>query len=388
MIKDDRVILKFGVLTCLYWFSLYTYVPTLSTYAQSMGASNKLVGLIVGSYGFTQMLIRLPLGIFSDKLNNRKLFVVLGMVFSIVSSMGMWLFKGPEYLLVFRALSGVAASSWVAFTVLFSGYFDQDKTPKAMGIINSYNTLGQLSAMLTGGVVIYFFGESAPFMIALIVGIVGLIFSLKIKEKVIIHREPLKIRELTGLLKNFDFIMCSILAIISQFITFATVFGFTPIIAKKLGAMPFDLNLLSAVSTFPIIISAVLSGSYFTAKIGERNTIIIGFIITAITSSCIPFLSSLPLLYITQFIGGFGRGMTFSLLMGLSIKTVEVKKRATAMGFFQAVYGIGMTVGPAVLGFIGDTLGFNWGFLFTGVVSIIGAIVSLTIGKKSILKEA
>ncbi len=51
------------------------------------------------------------------------------------------------------------------------------------------------------------------------------------------------------------------------------------------------------------------------------------------------------------------------------------------MGFFQAVYGIGMTIGPAILGVVGDTLGFNWGFVFTGMVSIVGAVVSLTLGK-------
>ena len=38
----------FCVVTVLYWFSLYTYVPILPVYASSLGASYKLVGLIVG----------------------------------------------------------------------------------------------------------------------------------------------------------------------------------------------------------------------------------------------------------------------------------------------------------------------------------------------------
>jgi len=61
--------------------SLYAYVPILSPYAESLGASYKMVGMIIGSYGFTQMLLRIPLGIISDKMGNRKLFIISGIAF-------------------------------------------------------------------------------------------------------------------------------------------------------------------------------------------------------------------------------------------------------------------------------------------------------------------
>lgn len=50
----------FIFVTAFYWLSIYAYIPTFSPYIESLGASHKMIGLILGSYGFTQMLIRIP----------------------------------------------------------------------------------------------------------------------------------------------------------------------------------------------------------------------------------------------------------------------------------------------------------------------------------------
>lgn len=141
----------FYIVTTLYWFSLYTYVPTLSTYVRSLGASYKLVGIIVGSYGLSQMLLRIPLGILSDKLNKRKPFVSLGVFLGLFSCFGMFFFHEPIWVLVFRSMAGAAAATWVTYTVMFSNYFSEKEMPKSIGIINSYCYFGQVLAMIIGG---------------------------------------------------------------------------------------------------------------------------------------------------------------------------------------------------------------------------------------------
>ncbi|MCY6485112.1 hypothetical protein OW763_12265 [Clostridium aestuarii] len=92
MIKKHKISI-FYIVTTLFWFSLYSYVPILPNFARDLGAELKIVGLIIGSYGFTQMILRIPLGIYSDFLNNRKIFIILGIILSIISSLGM--FVGP-----------------------------------------------------------------------------------------------------------------------------------------------------------------------------------------------------------------------------------------------------------------------------------------------------
>ena len=125
--------------TFFYWAALYVYVPILSVYTESLGASFTMVGLVVGAYGFVQMLLRIPLGIWSDQLGRRKLFLFAGHFFNFLGCFGLGLAQNPTHLVVFRGVLGVSAATWVVFTVLYASYFPPDQTPKAMGVVTSIN---------------------------------------------------------------------------------------------------------------------------------------------------------------------------------------------------------------------------------------------------------
>lgn len=76
-----------------FWFSQYTYVPNLSAYLRELGASLTLIGIVTGSYGFTQMLARIPLGILSDRIGRRKIFVSAGFLLSLTANILFLLFR-------------------------------------------------------------------------------------------------------------------------------------------------------------------------------------------------------------------------------------------------------------------------------------------------------
>lgn len=383
--KNERVqyrIPLYYLVTSLFWFSLYTYVPNLSIYAENLGASHKLIGLILSSYGFTQMVLRIPLGIYSDTINKRKIFILAGILSSLVSALGMGLFPNPWALLFFRGLSGVAAAIWVPFTVLFSSYFTSEDSSKAMGYINSFNALGQMIAMLLGGLMSGKISPQAPFFLAAGVGAIALLLGTGIVEKKE-DREPMKIRELLLVGKDKNVLIPSGLAVLVQLITFASVYGFTPIAAQKIGANEMQTGLLTTLSTLPGILASAMSGSVFVRKYGERKTVTFGFLALALSCAVIPSITNLNLLYLSQMVGGFARGSIFSLLMSLSIQSVESHKRATAMGFFQAIYGLGMFLGPILVGIISDLAGLSWGFWIVGIMGLVASFLALILIKPS-----
>lgn len=375
MKKNYRIGL-FNIVTALFWFSMYTYAPTLSTYSKSLGATYKMIGLIVGSYGFTQMFIKIPIGIISDKLFKRKIFVIIGISISLLSCIGFFYSSSTTALLIFRSLDGFAAASWVVFTVLYSSYYKEEEATKAIGIVNSFNSLGVMTAIFLGGLTAQYLGPKAPFGIAALGGVAALILGLFITENEGRTREQINFSEILTLLKNRNFLTISILAVLTQFITFATVYGFTPMYAKQIGANDFQLGLLTTLSTLPGIFASLLSGTFFAKRFGERKTIIGGFIICAASCILIPYINSIALLYLSQMISGFGWGGVFPLLMGLSIKNIEANKRATAMGLYQAIFGLGMFLGPLVVGFLGDFWGLTAGFWFTGMIGITAALLT------------
>ncbi len=366
----------FGLVTTLYWFSYYAYVPILSPYAKSMGASYKMVGLIAGSYGFAQMAVRLPMGVLSDTLRRRKAFVVAGLVLAVVSGLGLFASSDPFWLLVFRFLSGVGAAAWLAFTVLYASYFDPAEAPKAIGILNSLNFVGQMCGTFLGGIVAAASGQRTPFLLGAVGGAIGLAMSLATLEV----RPTSKPRSAKDLLKvgaDRHLLSVSGLGIAVQIVAYGTVYGFAPVAAKDLGATDFQLGILTTIATVPMAVSSALSGSWFAKKLGEAFTVSFGFAILAFSAIAVPFAHSVESLYISQGIGGFGRGLVLPLLMGISIKDVAAEKRGTAMGIFQAMYAFGMFIGPMIVGLIADTVGLTQGFWTLGLIGLVSAAATL-----------
>jgi len=336
-----------------------------------------MVGTIIGSYGLVQLMLRVPLGLLSDGTGRRKVFVVLGVLFGLLSALGLYVSRDPVSLLVSRSLSGISASMWVVFTVLFASYFDTGEAPRAIGLINSFTSLGQICAMLLGGWVAGQFGETVPFLVGAAGGTIGLVLSLGATEVRSAGNGRLNLRDFLSVVSDRRLLVVSLLAVICQLLTFGTVYGFTPVIAKSIGASDFETGVLSTLAILPTVFVAAMSGTVFRRMFGDRNTIAGSFALIAASCFYIPFAKQMVPLYVAQLIGGTGRGTALPLLMGLSIRSVPAERRATAMGFFQAVYAFGMFAGPVLVGFLSDMAGLRWGFWAVGLLGIVGALLTL-----------
>lgn len=64
--NEKKVRWIFGLATMFFWASEYCHVPFFTPYLRTLGLSATLIGFLVGCYGFTQLCIRIPLGIFAD----------------------------------------------------------------------------------------------------------------------------------------------------------------------------------------------------------------------------------------------------------------------------------------------------------------------------------
>lgn len=381
--SSTRLPLYYGV-TMLYWFSIYTYVPLLSPYVRSLHGSLGMAGIVIGSYGFTQMLVRIPLGIWSDKVRKRKPFVIAGIAVGTLSSMGLALTHSAAMALVFRGLAGVAAASWVIFTVLYASYLDDHRASGAMGTISFYTSLGQMVAAVLGGLVANQWGWHAAFWTGVIGGCVGIILAFGIREQ-----EPttagqgIQLAALLQVGRNRTVLGVSALAALAQVITFSTMFGFTPQAATHLGATRFDLSILALVSTLPNAFASIFGVRTLAPRLGERGVVAIGFGVSVVFTCVIPLVHALPLLYATQAANGFGQGLVMPILMGLSIQYVEPQRRATAMGFFQAIYSLGMFGGPALFGLIGDAFGLGGSFLVVAVIGLCAVGLTFLLAPRS-----
>lgn len=383
-----RSFLLFSIVTVLYWTSLYTYVPILSPYLESLGYSFGLIGLIIGSYGFVQMTVRLPLSIWSDRLRlNKKPFLLFGLLTSGASCLlftvsGVW-----GVTLAARALAGMSASTWVFYTVMYASYFRQEEATRAMGIVSFLAVGGQVLGMSLSGLLSQFRGWEATFQAGAGIALAGLVFAFFLYEpKDRVPREPIQFKDLAVVMKSPILLKVSLLSILAQAIVFITMFGFTPSQALNLGASKSDLTLLSIAFMVPSAVASILAGKWAASKFGAWNTIIVGFFLSSVTTLAISYAPNFAVLAFTQAVNGFAQGLYNSLMLGLAIQTIEPSKRTTAMGFYQSVYSVGMFCGPFLAGWLNEVLGMSGGFALGGAIGIAAAFLAMYWQRKEVRK--
>ncbi len=360
----------------LFWASLYMYVPILPVYAASLKNSVLgTAGLIVSMYGLTQFLLRIPLGITSDKLNNRKLFVMLGLALSLVAAIGMGFSSSILGVAAYRGVSGIAAATWVIISVLFATHFSQGSIVKATGIAVFISVFAQLFSSLAGGFVADYFGYLAPFIGAAILAGIGLLCLPFFNEK-----EPSQ--KINPAQENSKFnlgwylVLISLAAAVGQFIMYATTYGYIPILAKQMGASSAQLGWLAAIMQLAYMIAAFGVGIFVSPRY-EKMMAVIGIGLIGIASFWVLQNQTVNDLFLNRFIYGIGHGLSYPVLMGLAIKPVANHYRVTAMGIFQAIYAFGMFAGPAISGWIVGRAGLSVVFSTCGWIAIASIPIML-----------
>ncbi|MFC5702042.1 MFS transporter [Cohnella faecalis] len=376
-----RHFIIFAAATILYWSSMYIYVPILSPYLQDRNLSMAWIGFILGSYGLTQLLLRLPLGIYSDRMSRRKPFLIVGMVASLGSCLLFMLPGGWEAPLAGRLLAGICASTWVPFSVLFASYYPADQTQKAMGTLSFLMVSGQFVGMAASGLIADLGGWNAAFWTGVAISLIGTAAAIFIREP----KQPSPsskavpntvFADTSEVLRSPRLWMFAILSLLAHGILFITMFGFTPLQATQLGASEGQLTIIVAAFMIPHAFISLISGRSLALRFGTQRVIVVGFAAAALFTALIPSSTNLWWLSLTQALNGAAQAMYFPLLLSLAIRGFAPTQRATAMGLYQSVYSFGMFLGPYLAGGLNSYGGLKAGFWFGASLGIIAAIIS------------
>lgn len=364
------------VVIFLFWAALYIYVPVLPVHAKDAGASMFMVGLIGGIYGFSQLIARIPLGVMSDQVGARKPFVAAGLALGILGGIGFVVGRDPALILLSRGLHGLTAAAWVNMSVLFASYFPSQRATYAMGIISFINAVSMLLATYSGGLIASNIGRIETFWVSTGVSALALICLLFTAEERGIQKRGISWAELLSVGRVPALMGISAIAVLAHFIVYAVPFTFVPIYAAKvLAATDADLGLLTTALLAPYT-AATLISPFLASRLGDRLSMFLGMMAMAVSLLSIPLTHDLGTLAMVQGITGFGRGLIYPIMMATTIKSVPKHQRATAMGIFQAVYAIGMFLGPASAGVVAESFGLTNAFLFNGTVGLVaGALI-------------
>lgn len=359
----------------LFWASLYMYVPILPTHARSLGAGEGQIGLILASYGLTQLLFRLPLGLLSDHLRRKKLFALIGTLLVGASGLGLALSKTPTALFVFRALSGCAATAWVTIAVLYNSHFSIEHAVRTSGQLNFLSAIGQILAMSTGGFMANRWGAQVTFWASMILSIPVLAAFRMVKDVRETRGAGITWQQFGKAITTPRLLLVSGLTACTQYAMFGTSLGFAAVRAQDLGASDGRLGILTTAvqvaKAIPMLVISVRGRPQ-----NSRTMTLIGLALITAPLFVFPFLTDFYLLIACQVLMGLGIGITFPVLMGLALQSVEPEARASAMGVFQSIYAVGMTLGPAFSGAFARWWGIVGVYMTTAALLVLALVVA------------
>ena len=363
------ILIPYTAAVVFYWMSLYLYVPTLSVYAASKTDNLALVGIVLSQYGLWQAVARFPLGIIADWVGRRKPFIIAGFALGGLGALWMGLTGSINGLIVGRALSGFAASVWVLLVVAVNSQFPPEDAVRITALLSGVNSVARMLATSVTGALNDWGGYPLAFFLAAGTAALAMLSMVMVREPARPSKPP-SLGSLGKLITRRDVLVPSLLCAVSQFAIWAAPFTFSPILAKSLGASGVTLSMLTSLN-----IALVMLGSFATSavakRVGARRLVVFNFVVIALSMTLLTFARSLSLVFVAQICFGLASGIGYSVLMGLSIRDVDETQRATAMGLFQAVYGIGMFAGPWLSGILADAIGIQPMFGVVGAACLM-----------------
>lgn len=359
------------------FFDLFTQLPIMSPFAESLGATPFLTGLAVGMYSFSNTIGNILSGFLTDKKGAFRVLLA-GLLLTGAALLLYHLAVDAWSLLAIRFLHGLLAGFIVpaAFTYLANAA-EEGKKGKGAAISGAFVGLAAIIGPAFSGIVASRTSETTVLTVTasalLLLGLLTL-FLLRTnvkadkREK---HSEQMAVQDYfksTAVVKAF---IGAFLLMFSQ----GVLAYMLPLKVILLGYGAQTSGMLLSVFGIVAVLIFLLPTNRVFDRIKPTSTLAFGMTMMGISLTLASQVKAIPFLYLCMALYGIGFAFLFPSLNSLLVGAVAPANRGKAYGYFYAFFSFGVVAGSGVTGLLALTIAE--GFLFTGILLIITAIGSL-----------
>lgn len=377
-----RDIIELCVLICIVDAVSGILSPTFSLFAESLGVSLALLGLIITVGGLTQLIIALPFGVLSDRIG-RPTMLVGGVSAFVLCLFTAAFAKGPTLLFTSRVLYGIGG---VATFSIGAGYLGdittREQRPFAFGLYTSAMGFGFAVGPFVGARLVERYDARTAYIVGGLLALASLLLALRILRAANRRKGAPAMRRASGL--------GNIRGILGQ----------RDLMLVTFGNMLMSLAFAGGITTFfpiyadELLISQAAIGSMFAirALVSTLGRLPNGMISRLLGNQAV-MLSALLLDTLVMFsIGHTGNPTLLTLLLGVEglafgaylvsgqtyvADHTSFENRGAAVGVYSTASSLGSTIAPLVLGFIASAYGVRLVFTVTGAVLALGLLFSV-----------
>lgn len=320
-------------------------LPTIPVFINDLGGSDQLIGIVVGVFTFSALLIRPYVG-HALESKGRGYVYIFGL-FLFVLSVGSFGFLSIMWLIIMmRIVQGIG---W-GYSTTASGTIATDLIPpkrrgEGMGYFGLSGNFALAVGPALGLTLAHTINFTALFLICATLGFISLLLALNIEYKKV-DASPNKTRP-----ARFDVIEKSAIhpSIILFFITstFGGITSFLPLYAAEKDIAGIQLYFISY--ALFLILSRVFAGRIYDVK-GDLYVVPPGIVLTFIAMILLSWLPNTLTMVVAGALFGFGFGAVQPALQAWAVDQAPGNRKGMANATFFSFFDLGVGVGAMLFG--------------------------------------
>jgi len=361
---------------------LLMVLPLLPFYTVELGGSGFMVGVLVSSFAFAQLLSAPLWGRFSDRFGRRPALLV-GLSFSAVAfvifsySTTIWL------LLLSRVVQGAGGGTTGVIQAYVADSTEPRHRARSLGWISAATNLGVAIGPVLGSLT-YAWGREAPGLVAAGLCVLNILFAARFlresHDTQAAARAGLRVRRsrdaVLDVVKHSGDPASRLIWIYA--LGMGAFQGMTAVLALFLGVrfgvteetIGFYFMYIGALS---VLTRAAILGPAVD-RLGEIRLSRIGIVLLALGLATIPLTYDYLWLGLAVALVPLGTAFTFPCISSLLSRVIESHERGLYMGVQQTFGGAARVIGPLWAGWAFDNLGVGVPF-WTGAVIVASTLL-------------
>jgi MFS family permease len=375
----DRLITPVFLLATLstlaYFIAIGTITPILPRFVEGpLSAQSIAVGLTIGAFSVSAVLLRPFVGRISDRRGRRILIVAGGSIVALAIA-GYGLAHSLSVLLALRLLTGLGEA---AFYVGVASVINDLAPDERRGEALSYFSLALFGGLAVGPII----GESvlgnahftAVWLVAGGSALAAALIGLLIPET----RPDDAGKNDDAIINKAALMPGAVLA--TNIWGLATFSSFIPLYALKLGLS--GSRFVFATNS-AVILAIRLFGARLPDRWGPRKSARAALSCAGSGLLIIGAWHSVVGLFVGTAVYSIGHALAFPALMTLAIRSAPASERGSVVGTFTAFFDLSFGVGAISAGVIADLLGYRGAFVVAGLVALGGLVLLFTVARRA-----
>jgi len=371
-------------------------LPLLPFYAEHLGASATVVGMLISSYAFCQLIAGPILGRLSDTMGRKPLLIVS----QIGTLIGFLILAYANQLWVVflsRIIDGLTAGNLSLAQAYIADVTAPENRAKSFGVIGIAFGIGFLVGPGISGFLSQY-GYSYPILAAAFLSASSIVCTATLLPKVEPHtvdgdRGPAGRRLSVFNWKSYAeyFSRPGLGALLWQFFFFAFYFslfisGFAlfaqrrymwhghPVGAREVG------YIFAYVGFLGIILQGALMGR-LVKWLGERTLVWTGFGVASGVGAWLAWTFTIPQLLVNTTFGSYGTGVLRPAVTSLITQKAGKREQGVILGLTQSLTSVSAIIAPIIAGSLIDAGYLNIWAYSVAAVAFVGMLVSLRAAK-------